>query len=104
VSPKDDVRAYYNACLHRGTKLRASGTEGNTSEFKCSFHGWSWHLDGSLKESVCAWDFPHVDIADEVLAAEAKVERLAGFVFINMDHRRACAGRVFRPRVHGAYQ
>src|SRR5262245_38247921 len=24
---ENDIRAYYNACLHRGTKLRASGTE-----------------------------------------------------------------------------
>src|SRR5690625_3169853 len=38
---EDDIRAYYNACLHRGTKLRASGTEGTTTEFKCSFHGWT---------------------------------------------------------------
>src|SRR3546814_8192242 len=49
----DDIRAYYNACLHRGTKLRASGTEGNTEEFKCTFHGWTWNLDGSHKETLC---------------------------------------------------
>jgi len=79
-----DVRAYYNACLHRGTKLRASGTEGNTTEFKCSFHGWSWNLDGTNKEVVCSWDFPHVDPARFSLP-QAKVELLGGFVFINMD-------------------
>lgn len=80
----NDIRAYYNACLHRGTKLRASGTEGNTSEFKCSFHGWSWKLDGSHNETVCHWDFPHVDPKSYSLP-QAKVETLGGFVFINMD-------------------
>lgn len=82
---EDDVRAYYNACLHRGTMLRAPGTDGCASEFKCSFHGWSWNLDGSLKEALCDWDFPHVKAAEFSLP-EARVELLAGFVFINMDH------------------
>ena len=36
----DEVRAYFNACLHRGTKLRPSGTSGFASQFKCPFHGW----------------------------------------------------------------
>src|SRR3546814_14854247 len=56
----DDIRAYYNACLHRGTKLRASGTEGNTEEFKSTFHGWTWNLDGSHTETLYSWEFPHV--------------------------------------------
>jgi nitrite reductase/ring-hydroxylating ferredoxin subunit len=81
---KDEIRAYFNACLHRGTKLRASGTEGRASEFKCSFHGWSWNIDGSNKQIVCPWDFPHVD-AKTLNLPEAKVATIGGFVFINMD-------------------
>lgn len=81
---ENDIRAYYNACLHRGTKLRASGTEGNAEEFKCSFHGWTWNIDGTHKETLCPWDFPHVDFKKLTLP-QAKVERLGGFVFINMD-------------------
>jgi nitrite reductase/ring-hydroxylating ferredoxin subunit len=79
-----EVRAYFNACLHRGTKLRASGTEGRASEFKCSFHGWSWNVDGTNKSIVCEWDFPHVD-RKKLTLPQAKVELLGGFVFINMD-------------------
>lgn len=81
---ESDIRAYYNACLHRGTKLRASGTEGFASEFKCPFHGWSWNLDGTINEVVCQWDFPHVD-TDKFSLPQARVETLGGFVFINMD-------------------
>jgi nitrite reductase/ring-hydroxylating ferredoxin subunit len=80
----NDIRAYYNACLHRGTKLRASGSVGGASEFKCSFHGWSWNIDGTNKEIVCPWDFPHADPAKFSLP-EARVETLGGFVWINMD-------------------
>ena len=81
---KNEVRAYYNACLHRGTKLRASGSDGRATEFKCSFHGWSWNIDGTNKGVVCQWDFPHVD-RKKLGLPRARVERLGGFVFINMD-------------------
>jgi phenylpropionate dioxygenase-like ring-hydroxylating dioxygenase large terminal subunit len=83
VAP-DEIRAYYNACLHRGTKLRASGSAGCAEEFKCSFHGWSWNLDGTHKSTTCDWDFPHVD-SKKFSLPQARVERLGGFVFINMD-------------------
>lgn len=81
---ENEVKAFYNACLHRGTKLRPSGTDGFASQFKCVFHGWSWNIDGTMKGAVCDWDFPHVKKEDFNLP-EAKVEVYAGFVFINMD-------------------
>ena len=52
----DSFKAYSNACLHRGRKLmEAHGTR--ASEMRCPFHGWTWHLDGKLKEIPCEWDF-----------------------------------------------
>ncbi len=81
---ENDIRAYFNACLHRGTKLRASNTEGRASEFQCSFHGWSWNIDGTNKSITCPWDFPHVDTT-KLNLPEARVELLGGFVWINMD-------------------
>jgi nitrite reductase/ring-hydroxylating ferredoxin subunit len=80
----DDIRAYFNACLHRGTKLRPSGTEGNAAEFKCPFHGWSWNLDGTNRNITCQWDFPHVN-PDKFTLPQARVELLGGFVWVNMD-------------------
>jgi nitrite reductase/ring-hydroxylating ferredoxin subunit len=81
---ENEIKAYYNACLHRGTKLRASGADGNAKEFRCSFHGWTWNVDGSFKHMLCEWDFPHVD-HEKYHLPEAKVETFAGFVWINMD-------------------
>jgi phenylpropionate dioxygenase-like ring-hydroxylating dioxygenase large terminal subunit len=79
-----EVKAYHNACLHRGTQLRPSDSMGNAQHFRCPFHGWTWNLDGSLKEIPCRWDFPHVE--DEAFALpEVKVARWGGFIFINMD-------------------
>ncbi len=83
-SDETTIKAHFNACLHRGTKLKPSGTAGFANDLKCPFHGWSWNLDGSNKEVVCPWDFPHVDRSTLNLP-EARVELLGGFVWINMD-------------------
>jgi len=80
----DEIRAYYNACLHRGTKLKPSGTAGFAANLKCPFHGWTWNLDGSLKEIPEKWDFAHV-ATRKMCLPEARVERLGGFVWVNMD-------------------
>jgi len=79
------VKAYHNSCLHRGTQLRESNTQGCAREFKCPFHGWTWNLDGSLKYIPCRWDFPHVGDAAFRLP-EVKVATWGGFIFINMDN------------------
>ena len=93
---EDQVKAYYNACLHRGTKLRPSGTEGCASQFTCPFHGWTWNIDGSLQKATCHWDFPHVK-AEEFTLPEAKVQTMAGFVFINMDQDAPSLEEYFGP-------
>ncbi len=78
-----EIKAFRNACLHRGRKLRACDGEG-AANLRCAFHGWAWNLDGSLKEIPCQWDFPDVEPADYGLA-EALVDTWQGFVFINPD-------------------
>lgn len=79
-----DVRAHFNACLHRGTKLKPSATAGFSTQIKCPFHGWTWNLDGSLKEIPEQWDFSHTRNRKMCLP-EARVARLGGFVWVNMD-------------------
>jgi len=81
---ENDIKAYYNVCRHRGTKLRSHDGVGHTKDFRCPFHGWSWNLDGSLKNIPCAWDFPHVR-REAFGLSEIKVGVWGGFVFINMD-------------------
>jgi phenylpropionate dioxygenase-like ring-hydroxylating dioxygenase large terminal subunit len=83
-SAPDEIKGYVNACLHRGTQFRPSDSRGVAPILRCPFHGWSWSLDGRLKEVPCRWDFPHVKDEDFKLP-EVKVERWGGFVFINMD-------------------
>ncbi|MEM7078334.1 MAG: SRPBCC family protein [Pseudomonadota bacterium] len=78
---EDEYKAYYNACLHRGRKLREFRARGIT-ELRCPFHGWTWNLDGSLKQVPCAYDFSGLDRSKENLP-EVNVDRWGRFVFIN---------------------
>ena len=83
----DEIKAYRNACLHRGRKLREHHGRG-ASSLRCPFHGWCWELNGSMREIPCQWDFPDVDMADYGLP-EAQVGTWHGFVFINPDRSAA---------------
>ena len=81
-SAPDEIKAYFNACLHRGRQLRHTG--GPTTELRCPFHGFCWNHDGTVKQVPCEWDFPQIDQSQFTLP-EVKVGRWGGFVFVNMD-------------------
>ena len=78
----DEIKAYPNACLHRGRRLKEYA--GRCSEIRCPFHGFAWTLDGALKHVPARWDFEHVR-DEEFSLPECKVGTWAGFVMINPD-------------------
>jgi nitrite reductase/ring-hydroxylating ferredoxin subunit len=83
-SAEDTVEAFLNTCSHRGTRLLAAQGSGYSNAFTCPFHGWSWELDGSIRNIPGRWDFPHV--CNEVHNLQrVSCERWGGFVFINID-------------------
>ncbi|MDD3352069.1 aromatic ring-hydroxylating dioxygenase subunit alpha [Zoogloea sp.] len=84
VRTGEGIKAYYNSCLHRGTKLRPEEGMGSAQELRCPFHGWTWTLEGALKSVPCAWDFPHVK-PEAYRLPELRVGLWGGFVFINLD-------------------
>ncbi|MFK7734176.1 MAG: SRPBCC family protein [Pseudomonadales bacterium] len=81
-SAEDQIKAFYNSCLHRARKLKTA--DGSGRHLTCPFHGYSWNIDGSIREIPCEWDVPHLVNADMQLP-EAKLDTWAGFVFINLD-------------------
>ena len=44
----EGVRAFYNVCTHRGTRLVAE-ERGNRKVFVCPFHSWSFRNNGELR-------------------------------------------------------
>ncbi|MBA4766472.1 MAG: aromatic ring-hydroxylating dioxygenase subunit alpha [Porphyrobacter sp.] len=84
IRQKDgSVKAFYNACLHRGRKLRTES--GASVQLRCPFHGFTWRNDGSLKEIPCSWDFKHLEGKDMDLP-QARVELWQGFVMLTENH------------------
>jgi len=81
-----EIRAFHNACRHRGRRL-ASGCgrfEGGT--IRCPYHGWVWKLDGRNSHVYMREEFSPEALSEESLRLrECQVASWAGFVFINMD-------------------
>ncbi len=78
----DEIRAFYNVCLHRGRKL--CDASGHGVNFRCPFHGFTWNLDGTIKTLTNEWDFSHVE-KEEFSLPEARVGRWGGFVFVTLS-------------------
>lgn len=74
-----DIKAFYNACLHRGRKLKSEN--GKCMGIRCPFHGFTWNNDGSFKEVPNDWDFKHLTNTEFSLP-EVRVERWHGFIMI----------------------
>ena len=83
-SQPDTIRAYFNTCPHRGTRLASGVGNFATGEIRCRYHAWRFELDGPVKEVVDRFDFPPMTDA-EVSLKPVQVGRWGGFVFINMD-------------------
>lgn len=80
------IKAFYNSCRHRGTKLCSAPS--SSVSIRCPYHGWEWKLDGTLKAIPGHWDFKHVR-ASESRLREILVGTWGGFVFINADRDAA---------------
>jgi choline monooxygenase len=82
----DKIRAFVNACRHRGTKL-LDGT-GQCEAVACPYHGWTYNQDGSLRSFNAMGEARNLDPKDYGLL-EVKLETWQGFIFINFD--QGCA-------------
>jgi nitrite reductase/ring-hydroxylating ferredoxin subunit len=77
------VRAFHNACLHRGTRL-ANGRgcfEGGV--VRCRYHGWQYALDGTLVGVPDREQF--ADLPDDLTLTPVRCDTWGGFVFVNLD-------------------
>ena len=79
------IRGFRNACPHRATRI-CSGHGNAGGELRCPFHGWAWHLDGSVLEIPDADDFaPQCLSRRDLRLRQVRVDTWGGFVFINMS-------------------
>lgn len=79
------MRAFYNVCQHRGSRLTFAPDGGAPQGFTCPYHGWRFNIDGTLVEMPDADDFPGGDPCGKLRLVEVPCEVWAGFVWFNMD-------------------
>lgn len=75
------VRAFFNVCRHRGTRICATAEGNFPGRIQCGYHGWTYALDGSLigapfvHDGFCREEYPlnrvHAEVWD-------------GHIFINL--------------------
>lgn len=87
VRQKDgSIRAVLNTCSHRGNAV-CRAEEGNAKNFMCTYHGWTFGLDGELVgvpgKSIFYKD--KLDLSKHPLRKVAQLESYRGFVFATFD-------------------
>lgn len=87
VRQKDgSIRAFLNSCPHRGNAV-CRAEEGNVRSFLCTYHGWSFGIDGSLKGVPGYKEFYGAELikSERGLRCIAQLDVYKGFVFGTHD-------------------
>ncbi len=75
------LRAFHNVCRHLGHEVASE--HGNSCELTCSYHGWTYKLDGSIKA------MPHMGAfcfdVKRVGLKKMSVAQWGPFIFVDMD-------------------
>ena len=76
------VRAFINACRHRG--MQVVDGSGCANAFTCPYHAWTYNLNGALKSIPGRSGFADVD-PDEHGLVEVHVAEKGGLVYVCQD-------------------
>ncbi len=78
------LRAFFNVCRHRGTRICSESTGRFTGSIQCPYHAWTYGLDGKLIAARNMDDTPGFDRTDYPLHA-ARVTEWLGCIFVNLS-------------------
>ncbi|MDQ2816948.1 MAG: aromatic ring-hydroxylating dioxygenase subunit alpha [Candidatus Eremiobacteraeota bacterium] len=93
------LRAFYNVCRHRGTRMctQESGRFGGA--ITCPYHAWTYGLDGRLRTARVMDATPGFSKSDYPLNSVA-LAAWNGFLFLNVSRDPTPLGRAFAPVVN----
>jgi len=77
------VRAFYNACGHRGMRL-VEGAAFVDQGFQCPYHGWLWGKDGVLRAVQDPHDFPQGNPCGKLTLKELRCATWGGLIWYTM--------------------
>jgi len=83
-SPSAEVRAFYNVCRHRGTKLCPEMTGVFAGSIQCPYHAWTYDLDGRLIGAPHMDEVPHFR-KEEYPLHQVHADVWDGHIFLNLS-------------------
>jgi Rieske 2Fe-2S family protein len=92
------VRAHYNVCRHRGTRICTVEAGRFPKSIQCPYHAWTYSLDGRLIGA------PHMAEVEDFNKADYPLHRVAaasweGFIFINLDEKPEPFEQAYAPLI-----
>lgn len=81
----DGVKAFYNVCPHRGSRLLLEERGKKKRVFVCPFHRWSFTNDGQLRSITDEETFKPEVVCHRPSLKAVACELFAGLIFINLS-------------------
>jgi phenylpropionate dioxygenase-like ring-hydroxylating dioxygenase large terminal subunit len=82
------IHVLFNRCPHRGVELCGASSGNTGSAFVCSYHAWSFHLDGTIRGMPLPQGYEGTRMSpanpDCSMKRAARVESYRGFVFASL--------------------
>jgi nitrite reductase/ring-hydroxylating ferredoxin subunit len=90
VRTRSGVKAFHNACRHRGVQLASGHGSCEVQGFVCPFHGWRWNIDGENTFVYGRHLFSEAQLEQaELNLRPCRVEFWGGCAFVNFDDAAA---------------
>ena len=93
---RGELRAHYNVCRHRGTRICTQRDGHFNGSIQCPYHAWTYGLDGALTAARNMNEMPGFDRGEYPLH-QAGVATWEGFVFVHLGSDRPPLERAFAP-------
>ena len=95
-SEKDKIKAFFNVCRHRGTRICNSKKGKLSKTIQCPYHGWTYDLNGNLVGS------PHMEKVNgfnkiDYPLHSIEVREWEGFLFVNFSEKPTSFNKMFKP-------
>ena len=86
----DQLRAYHNACPHRGRRLVDTpkgkrNASGKRKQFVCGFHGWRFNRDGENTHIPHREDWQDALTPECTSLSKVKVDTWGGWIWVNLN-------------------
>ncbi|HEV2741037.1 MAG TPA: aromatic ring-hydroxylating dioxygenase subunit alpha [Candidatus Elarobacter sp.] len=92
----EQLRAFYNVCRHRGTRLCTEPSGRFAGSVQCPYHAWIYALDGTLVAARAMAGVDGFDFADHALR-QLQLATFEGFVFATLAPQPELFANAFAP-------